>query len=877
MTDSVSRYYESMGRGKGAPYIDEKLNYAQTEPDLTEAVNKNIDEQIKDSQQFFADNIKLFNDSIKVRDQAFKDLASLTKSGIQLNKQYQKFKDNRNYLQNIDDKANDEKYVTKWNAAKIDFQKEESAIDKDFEIEIAKATDSIEKTGSYTFDGPDGTVTIDSDNLGSWKSSLLQSKGLTGSNAAKEANILAPAFWEIAKKDLLHSGTGLRFDELTDPDDKREWLEEAAAHFLGYVRESNPRISDGDIIDHILPGLKRTIGTELGADGLVNNSAANNEANNNVLYGEATTIMGVINNSRSGNLEFDALFNSKTGLIKNKAAAYEARGYAPKDATKQALEDFETAVEFAYKNLGMTEDDYYYLMNEHKFGHSDGRTNVSFSEMGGIWTETQLSLDKKLSDINMERDTVAQNGRFTELKERYEENGTLISDDELQSFVGTEIFPQVSNFKQLTDRNVITGTDSDKYVIGDIRLKIEDYAKVNFSGMSNLTIERNKAYIAIAANQDYYRLVKELEEGNVDSAKARADAFLKVSENIDNNVYNANIPNDEVEYDPGKILIRNTELLGTSKESKQSWLDSKQYHVGELKYVEQGQNQLKFGGDIPQLYVNLAKYFPDLDARGVMVARLKALGIIGNEYDNFLLPLKGKVDSISARNLTHFPTDAKTFQTILSSSKNFTGITESLLDRPISKNIQANGGEDVIFTVSQPGIEGGYENANLSTMNVGQLYTDMLAGNTNDILDDKRYGIYGIRGDNLKILLEYMLTNNIPIADRNFDRTFQDELMMLNLALESQKKLTLNGDVSYLSMLPISADESKSYEKLFKGIEDVDDDENIWNEVRYLLKGAAQYKINMDLYGPDKKEVDKGDTKPNKKQRNTKSFNSPIL
>jgi hypothetical protein len=854
MTDSVSRYYESMGRGKGAPYIDEKYNYAQTEPDLTEAVNKNIDEQIKDTQQFFKDNIELFNNSIKVRDQAFKDLASLTKDGIKMVKQYQKFKDNRNYLQNIDDKANDGDYVTKWNAAKIDFQKQEAAIDKDFEIVIAEAEDSINKTGSYTFEGPDGPVTIEDKDLGSWKSSLLLSKGLTGSNAAKEANILAPAFWEIAKKDLLHSGTGLRFDELTDPDDKREWLEEAAAHFLGYVRDSNPRISDGDIIDHILPNLKNTISQELGVDGLVQNSAANKEVSDNTLYGRATTIYGVLNNSKSNNLGFDAVFDSKTGMIKNIAAGYEAKGYTPKDAMKEALEEFEAAVVFAYENLGMTEDDYYYLMNEHKFGHSDGRTNVSFSKMGGIWNETQLSLDKKLSDINMKRDTVAQNGRFTELKERYEENGTLISDDELQSFVGTEIFDEVSKFKQLTDRNVITGTDSDKYVIGEIRLKIDDYAKVNFAGMTQLTQERNKAYIAIAANQDYYRIVKDLEEGNRDSADARAIAFTKVTEKVANGEYNDNLPNDEVDYDPGKILIRNTELVGNTKESKQTWLDSKQYHVGELKYVEQGQNQLKFGGDIPQLYVNLAKYFPDLDARGVMVARLKALGIIGNEYDNFLLPLKGKVDSITARNLTHFPTDAKTYQTILSKSKNFTGITEALLDNPSAKNRIKEGGEDVIFTTAQVGTEGGYENANLSEMPVGDLYINMLAGNTNEILDDKQYGIYGIRGDNLKLLLEYMLNNNIPIADRKFDRTFQDELMMLNLALEAQNKLTLHGDVSWLGLLPIGADESKSYEKLFKGIEDVDDDENIWNEVRYLLKGAARYKINMDLYGPDKKE-----------------------
>ena len=855
MTDSVSRYYESMGRGKGAPYIDEKFNYAQTEPDLTEAVNKNIDEQIKDTQQFFKDNIELFNNSIKVRDQAFKDAVSLTKSGMQMVKQYNKFKDRRNYLKNIDSKANDDNYVTKWNSAKIDFQKQEAAIDKDFEIEIAKAEDSINKTGSYTFEGPNGPVTIEDKDLGKWKSSLLLSKGLTGSNAAKEANILSGAFWEIAKKDLLHSETGLRYDELTDPDDKREWLEEAAAHFLGYVRDSNPRISDGDIIDHILPGIKSVIRRELGADGIVQNSAANQEVSNNTLYGRSTTIMGVLNNSKSNNLGFDAVFDSKTGMIKSIAAGYEAKGYTSKDAMKAALGEFESAVVFAYENLGMTEDDYYYLMNEHKFGHSDGRTDVIFSDMGPLWKETQLSLDKKLSDINKKRDTVALNGRFTELKERYDENDTLISTEELQEFVGTDLFPQVAEFKKLTDMTATTGTDSDKDTIAKITNDVELYAQNNFpKNITPLTLERNKNYIKIAANQDYFRLVKELEEGNVDSAKARADAYTIVSEKIGNGDYNENIPKDEVEYDPGKILIKNTQDIEADKDA---WINSKDYNIGELKYALEGQQQLKFGGDIPILYVNLAKYYPDLDARGLMVARLKAMKLIGNEYDAFLLPLKGKVDSFAARNLTHFPSEAKLYQTVFSSSKNFTGITEALLERPISKNMLANGGENAVLTVSQPGVEGGYKDENLSEMNVGDLYTSF-AGVEDVILDDKRYGVYGIRGDNLKLLLEYMLDNNMPIADRTFDRKFQDELMMLNIALEAQKKLVLNGDVSYLSMLPITADESKNYEKLFSNIEDVDKEgEGIWNEIRVLTKAAAKYKMNMNEYGPDKKEENK--------------------
>ena len=100
-----------------------------------------------------------------------------------------------------------------------------------------------------------------------------------------------------------------------------------------------------------------------------------------------------------------------------------------------------------------------------------------------------------------------------------------------------------------------------------------------------------------------------------------------------------------------------------------------------------------------------------------------------------------------------------------------------------------------------------------------------------------------------------MLENNMPITDRQFNREFQDELMMLNLALEAQKKLVLNGDVSYLSMLPITNAESKNYEKLFSSVEDVDKEgEGIWNEIRVLTKAAATYKINMNEYGPDKKE-----------------------
>lgn len=856
MTDSVSKYYESMGKGKGAPYIDEKLNYAQTEPDLTEAVNKNIDKQIQDTQQFFADNIKMFNESIKVRDKAFRDAVSLTKSGIQMVKRYNEFKDNRNYLNNLDSKINDDEYMTRWSTAEIDFKKEEAKIDKEFEIAIAEAEESIRNTGSYTFEGPDGDITITSDNLGSWKATLLLSKGLTGSNAAQEANILAPAFWEIAKKELLHSGTGLRFDELTDPDDKREWLEEAAAHFLGFVRNSNDRISDGDIIKHILPDLKKTISRELGVEGVVQNNASNTEVSDFVMQGRASTIMGTINNSKSGNLNFNSVFDPENGMIQSITEAKIAQGLDEKVARKEALLEVKDAVVFAYQNLGMEDDDYYHLVNELEFQHADGHM-TTWAKMGGVWTEVQVEMDRALNEVNDKRDLIRDQGIFTELKERYEEsNGSVgISDQELAEFTGSPIFNEVAEFKNQTDQLLITGSDSDKKIVEDIRVEVTDYITKNEIGGDNeLQVNRNIAYMSIEANKEYYRLVKELEEGNIDSAQARADAWTIVQQNIQEGKYLSALPNKNVDYDPKKIYLKHSTTLDLAdKNGKQEWINYNDYHLGELKYAEEGLNVLKLGGDIPILYQNLARFYPELDGRGLMVARLKALGLIKNEYDAFLTPLEGKIDSFAARNLTHNPTDAKTYQTILSSSKNFTGITEALLERPISQNMLANGGENAVFTISQVGVEGGYKDENLSEMNVGDLFTSF-AGVTDDILDDKRYGVYAIKGDNLKKLLGYMIENNIPIADRVFDRKFQDELMMLNLALEAQNKLTLNGDVSYLSMLPIGEDESKNYEALFKDIKDVDEDENIWNEVRYLLRGAAQYKINLDLYGYDNEE-----------------------
>lgn len=62
-------------------------NYDRTEPDLTEAVNKQIDRNIADTKQFFNDMMKIEEQRIKNRDANLQNLVSLTKSAIKI-KQY---------------------------------------------------------------------------------------------------------------------------------------------------------------------------------------------------------------------------------------------------------------------------------------------------------------------------------------------------------------------------------------------------------------------------------------------------------------------------------------------------------------------------------------------------------------------------------------------------------------------------------------------------------------------------------------------------------------------------------------------------------------------------------------------------------------------
>jgi len=60
-----------------------KFNYVSTEPDLVEAVNKQIDENIDDRRQYFEDKITFHNTYLKRQQNELQGLLTLTKTGLQ--------------------------------------------------------------------------------------------------------------------------------------------------------------------------------------------------------------------------------------------------------------------------------------------------------------------------------------------------------------------------------------------------------------------------------------------------------------------------------------------------------------------------------------------------------------------------------------------------------------------------------------------------------------------------------------------------------------------------------------------------------------------------------------------------------------------------
>ena len=183
-------YFEYLGKQEAAPFTNEKLDYEKTEPDLTKAVNAQIDKNIQDRKQFFADNISNYNLTMKARSRRLIDLQNLTVRGKQLLDQRQEYQEDKkafdDFVKLYKDPSKREQYATI--EKNIDEVEDDLQLDED--VEIA----SIETTGKDTT----GQV-ISGDQLLDFKKSITADQYANPKHAAKSMKTYFPIYLAISK------------------------------------------------------------------------------------------------------------------------------------------------------------------------------------------------------------------------------------------------------------------------------------------------------------------------------------------------------------------------------------------------------------------------------------------------------------------------------------------------------------------------------------------------------------------------------------------------------------------------------------------------------------------------------------------------------
>ena len=339
---TVESYFESLGRQTAQPFLDEQNLYTETEPDLTKPVNENITKQQEDTSQFFRDNIEMYKQLIKVRDDRIQNLYQLTKAGAPIVAAYAEQRDRLKRL----DILESEKTKIRFRTEGINFQEQTGKNLVELNKELGVAQREIEKNGYYITQNAEGEeVRIStSKELNSY---ALMIAGLTNSNGretARNSVKYLPKFIEIAMKDMPHEN-GRYFPDLT-LDEQVEWWRSLKAYYIGMWQKQDDRFSDGLVVNMLIPAFDKAE-KNFYSKAFQNDDEATRHALSEGNYAEA---IGVIN-TQSTNIYANKSFTSSEGKVID--GFWGENGYYQKRLAyyleyydgdkKQALEALETS------------------------------------------------------------------------------------------------------------------------------------------------------------------------------------------------------------------------------------------------------------------------------------------------------------------------------------------------------------------------------------------------------------------------------------------------------------------------------------------------------------------------------------------------------
>ena len=264
------------------------------------------------------------------------------------------------------------------------------------------------------------------------------------------------------------------------------------------------------------------------------------------------------------------------------------------------------------------------------------------------------------------------------------------------------------------------------------------------------------------------------------------------------------------------------------------WVSANLAHDGEMPHLLISREALANGGPIPAIYRQLAKLYPDLSAENLAYERLVAVGLIkpnDPKFRMYALRLIPETNIQDSRLLTHFPNMTKALQFASLNAEQWAEQTEKLHDKKSLKHFDGYGA----FMMQN----GTYsEEIDLRTMSIQEV-GELLMSN-----EKAKFGIYGIKGEDLALTLKYLSDNNLITGNELFDDRFQLKLVITKMKLNQNGQLIYTGDASYLNLSAISEEDEDEFNRLIgkKG-------ENVpmFDRLEFLLPYLIRYKANTQL------------------------------
>ena len=856
-------YYESLGRQTQYPFQGKGVAYMEVEPDLTKAVNDNIDAEIQDTQQFFNDNAIRFRETRQAASGRWSDLANLTRDGRRVVENWKNYSDELTNLNKLKDLNKNKAWKTQFDEESISLEEATGRNLVDLNKELGKFEASINEKGYYdTVDENDQPIRIYNTEYEDFSKLVTGYNVTNGRGTANEAERHYDEWIRVAKKSLVHAETGLFWSDL-DYTQKLEWKQSADALYIQMWRERDPNLNDRLIIKKLLPKFENTDAVLFSGQQSISRDANKYALNENSMM-QGINILRSMNNSMVKNNSYSVKDNiiademfGKGGWYQQRIAFHEGRLGDKKAARQAANKDLTDLLNRGITDGLINEEILDNLFTEWNYERKDGGGLTTFANMNNDSKKIVLEAINTLEKKKRDDDKVVAQTRYNKAVKDLE-RGKFMSLEDLNYFAQyPDIYANALKLYELGQKGGINrpvyaevnAEMNEKFLerAGDptVFKNLEGFDPKKKSQAKDAIIVNNANFIKSRGTRFFLEQVEDLEQTMTDQDEINRIASQRTLKALaegkfDNAVNNAI---GDVEYeDPKEVYNRNRVSID---KNHIGWLKSDQLHFGEEIYAFQGRDFLEFGGPVPALYRELEKLYPNLDVKNLIYERLVAVKMIDPGDPKFAaygLRMSSNKNILESRLLTYYPDKSTALRFGIVNAANWKEAFKDIENAESLEHFDGTGAFKVDGNFS--------ETIDLRTFPVLIGGTDV-EGEAQDIFQlafqnpDAEFGKYRIKGKQLLPLLEYMQRKGLLKEGQQFNENFEKALIYKTLKLEANNKLKWNGDTSYLDLFELSDEDQEMFDKLTgEGGKNIPEK---FNNLQYLIRVVNQEKIKTQL------------------------------